>query len=183
MAACGSPAIRPVTGVAVAPIRAANSQIQGAYLSLDLRPSEPLSLLARDLRLKLGFVDMGKAQPPRSPDSFHITVAYFHQLSRHSAQQLAEKLKGHTAEVKIPGWGVVQNQAAYFTVTGINPYREQIRATVPEHFSADDAHVTFGVHPTKPKDVHNVPKPQLTALTPLRLVGDLHLKQGDTTLW
>lgn len=183
--ACGMPTVRPLTGVAAAPapVVAAGSQVQGAYLSVDLRPNLPLFRLARDLRMQLGFIDMGQAQPPRSPEAFHITVGYFHQLSRNSLEKLSQHFKGHTAEVKIPGWGVAQNQAAYFVVTGINPYREQIHKLVPENFSSDDPHVTFGVHPNKPKDVHGVPKPQLTAIPPMRLVGDLHLHQGDAVLW
>lgn len=183
--ACGMPTVRPLTGVAEAPapVRAAGGQLQGAYLSVDLRPSLPLFRQAQDLRRKLGFVDMGQAQPPRSPEAFHVTVAYFHQLSHGSAQKLADRFKGHTAELKVPGWGVANNQAAYFVATGVNPYREQIHGAIPEHFSADDPHMTFGVHPSKPKDVHGVPKPQLTALQPLRVVGDIHLHQGDDILW
>jgi hypothetical protein len=184
--ACGLPSVRPLTGVDVAQtaaVRAGDSQIQGAYLSVDLRPNLPLYRQARDLRMRLGFVDMGQALPPRSPGDFHITVAYFQNLSRNSAQKLAELYQHKTADIQVTGWGNCQNQAAYFTLKGIEPHREQIRKALPEHFSADDPHVTFGVHPGKPKDLHGVPKPLQNPLPPLRAVGDLHLKQGDNILW
>jgi hypothetical protein len=164
------------------PLQAGN-QLQGAYLSVDLRPHLALFRQARTLRMQLGFIDMGQALPPRSPGDFHMTVAYFQNLSRNSAQKLAELFQKRSTSLEVTGWGVAKDQAAYFTVTGIEAWRSQIKAAIPESFSATDPHLTFGVHPDKRKDVHGVPKPQQHTLPAMRVTGDVHLKQGDVVHW
>jgi hypothetical protein len=184
LAACG----QPISHLATVPagrtsVHAASNDIQGAYLSIEVRPTAALSDKARDLRMTLGFLDMSHAIPPRASDAPHLTVAYFQSLSPNSAQILAQRYHGATVPLTVNGWGVVRQQAAYFSVLGLKDWRQNIKALVPETFVSDDPHITFGVHPGKLKDVHGVPKPLQTPLPPIELVGDVHLQHGEVTVW
>lgn len=191
LVACGTPMPRlsavpvaaPVVAQAQSQVRTNSGTIQGAYLSVDIRPSRPLYNTARDIRMSLGYIDMGQAIPARPPDEFHVTVAYFQNLSRNSAEKLAESFRHQALPLKVEGWGVAKQQAAYFTVSGLQDLRKRLHGVVPESFSADDPHVTIGVVPGNPHDVHGVPKPAQTAITPITVTGDVHLRQGDDILW
>jgi hypothetical protein len=183
--ACGLPTVRPLTGpvAALQPVRAADSHIQGAYLSIDIGENQRLQQQAQQVRMQLGFLDMGQAIPKRTPDSFHVTVAYFRSLSPNSSQKLAQIFQRKTAALKVTGWGVANKQAAYFTVAGLDGWRGQIKAAVPEPFSGDDFHATFGVHPGIRKDVHGVPKPLQYQLAAILAEGVVHMKRGDHVVW
>ncbi|MBC7541499.1 MAG: hypothetical protein H7338_02075 [Candidatus Sericytochromatia bacterium] len=182
--ACGVPMSHPsMAPVRLQPVRVANTPLQGAYMCIELRPTAAMQAKARELRMSLGFLDMTRAIPPRAPEAFHVTVAYFKTLSPGSAQKLAERYQHAAVPLKITGWGVAQQQAAYFTVQGLQDWKPTIQTIVPDTCVGDDPHVTFGVHPGKPKDVHGVPKPLQNHLVPMDVIGDVHLKQGDRIVW
>lgn len=161
----------------------AKTDLTGAYLSIELRPTQALLETARRLRMQLGFLDMGHAMPARAADEYHVTVAYFRKLSGRSAQKLAETYRHRQVELTVTGWGVAERQSAYFAVSGLEDWRSTIYAMQVDPFTADDAHVTFGVSPQGRRDVHGVAKQAQHALRPLDLVGDVHLKQGNRRIW
>lgn len=171
------PAARPLS------LAAQDSGLVGAYLSLNVEPSDALNQEAMQLRGELGFVDMSQAIPPRDGSQMHVTIGYFQNLTPAQSEQLREHFHGQRSQVTINGWGVAANQAAYFTLAGDVDSARQFLQQAHIAFTADDPHVTFGVNPSNPRDVHNVPKPSQHALPPITLMGDVSLMQGTKTLW
>lgn len=154
----------------------------GTYLAVNFGPSPDMEAAAENLRVQLGFVDLSHAVPPRDPREYHVTVGYFQNLTDHDAETLAERFRGHDLDVAITGYGVANQQAAYFTVDGIDDARAVLAGT-NLRFTADDPHVTFGVNPANPRDVHGVPKQAQQNIGPYRIHAEFHLMQGAKKLW
>jgi len=111
-----------------------------------------------------------------------VTVGYFQTLAPRDAEAIAEHFRGHEADLVVNGYGVANNQAAYFTVDGLEDARGELKGMAIA-FSADDPHVTFGVSPANPRDVHNVPKKAQFAMGPFKVHALFHLQQGTKTFW
>lgn len=154
----------------------------GSYLALCFEPGPELADTASRLRRQLGFVDLAHAIPPRKGDELHMTVAYFRKLEPYQAERLAQRFRGKETYLFIDGYGVANRQVAYFTVQGTEEARSALTG-MGLRFSADDPHVTFGVSPTNPRDLHGVPKQPQQALGPHKLLAQFHLKQGSKNLW
>lgn len=179
VAGCGTPSLVPPPS---APATLQASSFRGTYLALTFEPSAEIAQAAFGLRGELGFVDLGNAIPPRDPSVYHVTVGYFNDLEPRQAQQLAEQFQRQGTDLTLDGYGIANQQAAYFTLQGLDEARhlmndDQLR------FSADDPHVTFGVNPGNPRDVHGVPKKALRPVGPFRIHAAYHLMQGEKTLW
>lgn len=182
LAGCG---VHPVTlpqARAIAPHAIQARDYSGAYLALDFNPTPELASTSDRLLQQLHFVDLTHALPPRSGDEFHVTIGYFQHLSTPQAAALNDHFNGQSAELAIDGYGVANNQAAYFTVRGVEEARQVLQGLkIP--YSADDAHVTFGVSPDNPRDVHNVPKKAQAPVGPFKFTAQFHLMQGPKKVW
>lgn len=177
---CGVPATSSRT--ATASPHATAADYSGTYLALCFEPSQEVADTASRLRQQLGFLDLTHAVPPRKGDELHLTVGYFRKLMPHQADQIAQTFRRKDTYLYIDGYGVANKQVAYFTVQGC----EEARATLKGfgiQFDSDDPHVTFGVHPGNPRDVHGVPKKAQQSLSPYKLLASFHLKQGSKNIW
>lgn len=180
LAGCGVAA--PLPGAAIPVSRPAATDYAGSYLALCFEPGQEVTDTASRLRQQLGFVDLSHAVPPRKGDELHVTVGYFRKLMPHQANQLAQKFRGQDAYLYLDGYGVANRQVAYFTVKGCEEGRAALDALrIP--YVADDPHVTFGVSPANPRDVHGVAKKAQTPLSAQKLLASFHLKQGSKNLW
>lgn len=158
------------------------SAYNGCYLALSFAPSEAIAGEAQRLRHQLGFLDLSHAVPRRDPAELHVTVGYFKKLLPYQAQRIAELFQRKEAYLYLDGYGVANQQVAYFTVAGIDEAREALKQQgIP--FEADDPHVTFGVSPSNPRDVHGVAKKALHKVGPYKLIAQYHFKQGARNLW
>lgn len=180
LSACG---LAPTTRVQPeSPVAAQHQNLHGAFLAVTLAPTAEFEAAGERVRRQLGFVDVGHAQPPRDPHALHVTVGFFRDLTQVQMGQLAHHFQGQTTPIVVDGFGVVQNQAAYFTVSGIEAARQTLQG-LDLRYEGDDPHVTIGVRPEAPKDVHGVPKKAQRPEGPFRLQGTFHLKQGTRTIW
>lgn len=164
------------------PERLKASNFSGCYLALTFEPAPAIANEASRLRQQLNFLDLSFAIPKRDTDELHVTVGYFKKLLPYQAQRVAELFQRKDAYLYIEGYGVANKQAAYFTVTGV----EDARATLKQQgieFSGDDPHITFGVCPSNPRDIHGVPKKALQGVGPYKLLAQYHFKQGSKNLW
>lgn len=180
LSGCGvsAPSTRTTSGA----VSATAADYAGTYLALCFEPSQELADTASRLRQQLGFVDLRNAIPPRHGDELHLTVGYFRKLMPHQANEIAQRFRGKDAYLHIDGYGVANQQVAYFTVQGSEEARTTLKG-LGIQFSGDDPHVTFGVNPGNPRDVHGVPKKAQKPLSPYKLLATFHLKQGSKNLW
>lgn len=180
LAGCGAAA--PLAPQASPASRSSTADYAGSYLALCFEPSEQVADTASRLRQQLGFVDLSHAVPPRRGDELHVTLGYFRKLAPHQANELAQRFRGQETYLYLDGYGVANKQVAYFTVKGCeeaHAFLEGLR--IP--YAADDPHVTFGVSPGNPRDVHGVAKKAQHPLSPIKFLASFHLKQGSRTLW
>lgn len=154
----------------------------GCYLALTFEPAPDIASEASRIRAQLNFLDLSNAIPRRNPDELHVTVGYFKKLMPYQAQRVAEMFQRKDAYLHIEGYGVANGQVAYFTVTGIDEARAALKQQGIE-FESDDPHITFGVSPTNPRDVHGVPKKATQKVGPYKLLAQYHFKQGAKNLW
>jgi len=179
LAGCGLTPSQPrVTSTA----RVTAADYSGTYLGLCFEPSPEIADTASRLRSEFGFLDLSHAVPARKGTELHMTVGYFRNLMPYQAEKIAEHFRGKSAYLYITGYGVAKEQAAYFTVQGAEEARADLTA-MGVQFSADDPHVTFGVSPGNPRDVHGVPKKAQQAVGPYKFLATFHLKQGTKSLW
>lgn len=178
LTACGGPAPLP------APLatRLVASDYSGSYLALTFEPAAEVADTAARLRRQLGFVDLTHAVPPRKGDELHVTVGYFKKLAPYQAERVAQTFRGQDTYLYLDGYGVANKQVAYFTVQGCDTAREALKG-MGIAFAGDDPHVTFGVSPGNPRDVHGVPKKAQWPLSPQKLLAYYHLKQGSRNIW
>jgi hypothetical protein len=187
--ACAAAALTPACGLAphaAAPIAsrmaALDANYNGAYLAVNFKPSAALEHEAAQLRTQLGFLDMAHAIPPRSGEELHVTVGFFPKLNLDQAKALSARFRGRHAQIVIDGYGVANQQVAYFTIKGIDEGRQDLQGLkVP--YDADDPHVTFGVCPANPRDVHHVAKKAQHPLPATTMEGEYHLMQGTKQVW
>ena len=159
-----------------------DANYNGAYLSLNFTPPAALERQAQQLRGQLGFLDMSRAIPPRSGEELHVTVGFFPKLNVEKAKAIGVRFRGKRLSLTIDGYGVANQQVAYFTVAGLEEDRKVLQGLkVP--YDADDPHVTFGVCPANPRDVHHVSKKAQHAIAPVALEGEYHLMQGKKAIW
>lgn len=163
-------------------IAALDANLGGAYLAVNFRPTEALEREAARLRHELGFLDMTHAVPPRSGEELHVTVGYFQKLNGDQARAIGTHFRGRRATVVIDGYGVANQQVAYFAIKGIDEGRQELQG-LKVAYDADDPHVTFGVSPAKPRDVHHVAKKAQHPLSAFTMEGEYHLMQGAKQVW
>ncbi|HEY9855786.1 MAG TPA: hypothetical protein V6D05_08635 [Stenomitos sp.] len=179
LAGCGlSPAMPRTTSAA----KTTAADYSGCYLALTFDPSPEVADTESRLRQQLGFLDLSHAIPPRMGEELHLTVGYFRDLRPYQAEKIAETFRGKDAYVYINGYGVVNQQVVYFTIQGAEEPRQTLTA-MGVQYSADDPHVTFGVCPGNPRDLHGVPKKAQQAIGPYKFLARFHLKQGTKNLW
>jgi hypothetical protein len=162
-----------------APASAVQAQADsvGSYLSLEFKPTQAIARQAAKTLQGLGFVDVSHAVPPRDPSVFHATVAFFHQaLTAEQVALLEGRFKGKQQTLAVAGWGVAQDQVAYMAVGGVEEAREFLTAHGIDG-SMDDPHVTIGVSPAHPQDVHGVPKLAQHPCGPLKVKARYQLYQ------
>lgn len=176
---CGHAALLPASSPTP---RVSAADYSGSYLALTFEPSPQVADTASRLRQQLGFVDLSHAIPPRKGDELHVTVGYFKKLAPHQAEKLAQRFRGQDAYLYLDGYGVANRQVAYFTVRGCEESRTALDG-LGIAYSGDDPHVTFGVNPGNPRDVHGVPKKLQTSISAHKLLAYYHLKQGSRNLW
>ena len=167
---------------AAAGLLAQSKSLNGAYLAVSFRPSGAFERQAEQLRRQLGFVDMSHAVPPRSGQELHVTVGYFKHLSADELQRLRRQFDGKKAQLTVTGYGVANKQVAYFSVEGIEADRRFLQGE-GLRYDATDAHITFGVSPKTPRDVHGVAKKAQKPIEPVTIEGEYHLKQGQRVIW
>jgi hypothetical protein len=159
----------------------------GSYLSLEFKPTQAIARQAGKTLDQLGYLDVSHAIPPRDPSVYHATVAFFHQqLTKDQVTLLERHFKGKQQTLKVAGWGVAGNQVAFMTVNGIEDARSFLKANGLEG-SMDDPHVTIGVSPEHPQDVHGVPKLAQHPFGPLQVKASYQLylpaKGGMAPSW
>lgn len=154
----------------------------GCYLALTFSPEGAIANEATRLRQQLNFLDLSNAVPPRESDELHVTVGYFKKLLPYQAERIAEMFRRKDAYLYIDGYGVANKQVAYFTVTGVDEARTALQKQGIA-FEGDDPHVTFGVSPVNPRDLHGVAKKAQQQVGPYKLLAQYHFKQGAKNLW
>lgn len=163
-------------------LAALDANLSGVYLAVNFRPTEALEREAAQLRRELGFLDMAHAVPPRSGEALHVTVGYFQKLNGDQARTLGAHFRGRRATIVIDGYGVANQQVAYFAIKGIDEGRQELQG-LKVSYDADDPHVTFGVCPANPRDVHHVSKKAQHPLPAATMEGEYHLMQGTKEIW
>ncbi|MBO9539605.1 hypothetical protein J7643_03330 [bacterium] len=179
LAGCG---LSPQTSAPQAQRVQASAAYNGCYLALTFTPSPTIAGEASRIRQQLKFLDLSNAIPKRDTDEMHVTVGYFKKLLPHQAQRIAELFKNKDAYLYVEGYGVANNQVAYFTVSGVDEARTALKQQGIV-FEGDDPHITFGVSPTNPRDVHGVSKKAIHPVGPHKLLAQYHFKQGSNNLW
>jgi hypothetical protein len=95
-----------------------------------------------------------------------VTLGFMSHLTFTQAEAIKKQFNNQKKTFHVDGYGVIDNQVAYLHADGqqLVDARQQLKTLSLEEgftYGADDFHVTIGFNPSKPKDIHDVPKPAM----------------------